>query len=85
MDVMLVDVFGVLLIYFGLKIIISGKVNVEVGLTDGAEHNSKFIKSSKSSLDGKNAKLVGIGFCLLGVLMILFVPDENILFTIPYL
>ena len=33
MDVMLVDVFGVLLIYFGLKIIISGKVNVEVGQT----------------------------------------------------
>ncbi|MBU3005744.1 hypothetical protein [Paraglaciecola arctica] len=85
MDVGFIDIFGVLMIYFGLKVIIGGKVDVEAGLTDGAKYNAKFTKSSKTSLSGNNAKLVGIGFCLLGILIILFVPDENVLFSIPYL
>ena len=73
------------MICFGLKVIVGGKVDVEAGISNGAEYNAKFIKSSKTSLTGNNAKAVGIGFCLIGILIIWLVPDENILFSIPYL
>ncbi|MCV2884485.1 hypothetical protein OE749_07250 [Aestuariibacter sp. AA17] len=85
MEVGLIDLFGILMIYFGLKVIIVGKVDVEAGVTNGAEYNAKFIKSSKSSLTGNHAKAVGIGFCFIGILMIWLIPNKNILFSIPYL
>lgn len=84
MEVGLTDIFGLFIIFSGLKVIIDGKVDVEVGITNGAKRNSKFIKSSKSRLEGNSARIFGICICLLGALLILFFPDENVLFTIPY-
>lgn len=83
MEVGLADLFGLLVIYFGAQTIVSGKVNVEFGVTDGAKHRSKFIKSSQANIDGVKARLIGVGFCLIGLLIIAYIPAENVLFSIP--
>ena len=84
MEVGLIDLFGLLIIYFGAKIIARGKVDVEFGVTNGAKYRSKFIKSTKASIDGMNARLIGVGFFLMGLLLIVYIPVENVLFSIPY-
>ena len=84
MDVGLADLIGILIIYFGIKVIIGGKIEVETGITDGAKYNAKFTKSVKTTFTGTAARLKGVAFCVLGILIILFLPDENTFFTIPF-
>lgn len=85
MDITVADLFAIAIVFLGIRTIIEGKINVEFGLTNGAEHNSKFIKSSKTDLQGASARLIGAALCLLGILVILFFPEEDVLFSLPFL
>lgn len=85
MEIGFADIGGLLIIFFGLKVVVEGKIDIEAGVTNGAERNTKFIKSHKTRLTGNSAKATGVGFCILGMLMIWLVPNEEVIFTIPFL
>jgi hypothetical protein len=44
MDITLIVLLGFEVVYFDAKVIIGGKVETELGLTDDTKYNSKFTK-----------------------------------------
>ena len=81
MEVTASHLVGIVFMYIGASIVLKGEVNFEYGITNGAKR-TKFIKSKTSKLVGNSAKLVGVFIVLAGVAVSLFVPSEQVLFTI---
>lgn len=81
MEVTAAHLIGIFVISFGASMFFKGVVNIQFGVTNGAE-KAKFIKSQKRKLLGSSAKLTGAIFCLVGVAIALFLPSNQILFSI---
>jgi len=82
MEVTLELIFSLVVFCIGLKIICVGRIDIEFGITNGAESNSKFIASKKDTLSGNSARLVGLFISLSGVLLYFFLENGETLFVL---